>query len=201
MASVPHEKVGVLGLGAGAMAAYAKPGVSMTFYEIDPVVKEIAEEHFDYLEQCGDHCTVKIGDGRQLMQEEPNDKFDIIVLDAYNSDSVPTHLLTLQAMKEVYLPKLAEDGVLVFHTSNRYLDIEGVVGRLVERLGLTSRTRLHHPTDEQTRRYIYASKYTVVAREPANLRSIVQKDGWEPTGRADVVWTDDFTNLVSIMKW
>ncbi len=198
--TVPNQSMAVLGLGAGALAEYAEEGKHMTFYEIDPVVHRIAKQNFEYLDRCGDRCTVRIGDGRQLMGEESDDKFDVIVLDAYNSDSVPTHLLTRQSIEDVYLPKLADDGVLVFHTSNRYLDIEGVVGRLAEELDLATRTRLDHP-GELADQYVYASKYTVVARKPAHLREILDKSEWEPTERADVVWTDDFTNLVSIMQW
>lgn len=199
--AIPHKQVLVVGLGAGAMTAYAKEGTHFDVYEIDPLVEEIAREHFTYLQMCGDRCTVKIGDGRKLVADEPDGKYDIIFLDAYNSDAVPTHLLTREAL-DLYLSKLAPDGVVVFHVSNRYLDIEGVVGAIVEDAGLVSRTQLHvPPKKERRRRQIDASCYTVVAREESHLRTLALGPRWKPTKPANVLWTDDFTNVVSVFEW
>ncbi|MFB6263494.1 MAG: spermidine synthase, partial [Bradymonadaceae bacterium] len=141
--AVPHDRVAVAGLGTGAMAAYAGPGAHFDFLEIDPAVERIAREHFTYLDQCGRHCDVHIGDARQLLEQRPDGTYDIIFMDAYNSDSVPTHLLTREAL-QLYLDKLDRDGVVVFHVSNRYLDVEGVVGSLAKSMGLIARTQLHH---------------------------------------------------------
>jgi SAM-dependent methyltransferase len=195
------ERVAVAGLGAGALAAYADPGDQFVFYEIDPVVEDIAREHFTYLEQCGEFCEVKIGDARKLLERAEPDTFEVIVMDAYNSDSVPTHLLTREAMK-LYLSKLKEDGVVVMHVSNRYLDIEGVVGALVEDLGLASCTRSYSPTtDRNDESLAYASTYTIVARDSSDLDPLREQGQCSETNDAGVVWTDRFSNVASVFEW
>src|SRR5262249_34230166 len=113
------QRLAVLGLGAGTMAAYADATHRMTFYEIDPAVEAVARKYFTFLGQCGSNCDVVMGDGRLQLAREPDASFDLILLDAFSSDSVPTHLLSLEAL-EIYLAKLKQDGVLLFHVSNRY---------------------------------------------------------------------------------
>lgn len=200
MESVPSERVAVAGLGVGAMAAYGGPDREMVFYEIDPVIETVAREHFTYLDQCGKYCEVRIGDARKLLEQEPDGAFDVIFMDAYNSDSVPTHLLTREAM-ELYLSKVDEDGVVVFHVSNRFLDIEGVVGSLAEEMDLATRSQIHFPRPELQSKLVYTSAYSAVAREEAHLRSIADDERWRETVRADVVWTDDYSNIVSVFDW
>jgi hypothetical protein len=198
--AIPHERVGVMGLGAGAMAAYAETGERFTFYEIDPVVERIARNDFTYLEQCAHRCDVVVGDGRKQIEKVDDDTYDVLFMDAYSSDSVPTHLMTREAF-EIYFDKLDDDGVLVLNVSNRYLELEGVVGALAETLGFTARTQLHEPTYEQALKEVYPSEYTVVARDEADLRGLAESDEWEKTRVADVVWTDDYTNIATIVKW
>ena len=199
--AIPHERVLVVGLGAGAMSAYAEDGMQFDIFEIDPLVEEMAREHFTYLEHCGARCTVTIGDGRHLIANAPDHNWDIIFLDAYNSDAVPTHLLTREAL-DIYLQKVKPGGIIVFHVSNRYLDIEGVVGAVVQDAGVVSRTQLHiPPKSERKAKHIDASKYAVVARKVEDLRTIATDDAWRETRPADVVWTDDFTNVISVFEW
>lgn len=194
---IPAERVGVLGLGAGAMAAYGGPDRPIDFFEIDPIIEEVAREDFTYLDQCGRHCDVQIGDGRRLLEEAEDDRYDLLFLDAYSSDSVPTHLLTREAL-DTYFDKVDEDGVLVFNVSNRYLNIESIVGALAEDAGYEARTQLHRsPSD---RPLVYTSAYTVVARSEDHLEGLADGSNWEETERADVVWTDDFTNIVRVLK-
>ncbi len=198
--AVPHREVGVAGLGVGAMAAYGGPETRMRFFEIDPAIERVAREHFTYLDQCGPFCEVELGDARRLLEETDDDTFDILFMDAYNSDSVPTHLLTREAL-ELYLSKIDDDGVIVFHVSNRYLDIEGVVGGLVEDRGLVSRTQIHRPDEDLQNRHVYTSAYTVVARDRADLRKIADSDRWRETDAADIVWTDNYSNIPSVFDW
>jgi len=197
---IPHEEVGIAGLGTGGMATYAEPGTHFTFYEIDPVVEEIAREHFTYLEHCGERCSVQIGDARKLLEREPDDGFDLLFMDAYNSDSVPTHLLTKEAL-DLYMSKIDEDGVVVFHVSNRYLNVESIVGRLADQAGLVARTRTYQPPDDGSLPLAFGSVYTVVARDASDLHGLAQSDHWKPTQKADVLWTDTFTNIVSVYDW
>lgn len=199
--AIPHKRVLVVGLGAGAMASYAHDGTHFDILEIDPLVHDIAEEYFTYLDVCGENCTVSIGDGRRLISES-DETWDLIFLDAYNSDAVPTHLLTREAL-DLYLEHLSPGGVIIFHVSNRYLDIESVVGAIAADAGLVSQTQLHNPPRRERRvNHIDRSKYSVVARSVDDLAPLlVEKYVWRDTRKADVVWTDDFTNIISVFEW
>ena len=201
LSTFAHRDLLVVGLGAGAMSAYAGGGVTMDIFEIDPLVEELAREHFTYLSLCGEHCTVAIGDGRRLVEEAPDEKWDIIFLDAYNSDSIPTHLMTREAL-DLYFRKVKAHGLVVFHVSNRYLDLEGVVGALAWDGDYASVSRLHSPPKTDRRiKQVDISRYTVVARDEADLGPLAEDPDWEPTKVAEVLWTDDFTNIVSVFDW
>ena len=120
------QRLGILGLGAGTMAAFADSAHHVTFYEIDPAVEPIARRYFTFLPRCGANCDIIIGDGRLQLAREHDGTFDLLLLDAFSSDSVPTHLLSREAL-HIYLSKLKPDGLLLFHVSNRYLDVEKLV--------------------------------------------------------------------------
>lgn len=199
------DTVGVLGLGVGAMAAYARGGSTYEFFEIDPVVVEIASEPtlFSYLKQCGDACTVSVGDGRLLIGERPEKSYDIIVLDAYNSDSVPIHLLTREAV-ELYLSRLKSQGILVFNATNRHMDIPQVVVDLAADLELESRVQSHWPRE----RYLYdlqvnPSTYVVVARDADALEFLGDDPRWKrlPPSEDLRIWTDDYADLLRYYEW
>ena len=114
-------RVGAIGLGVGTLAAYARPGDLFRFYEINPQVVEMAKKHFTYLVDCRGQCEIKLGDARlSLEAEPPQEKFDVIVVDAFSGDSIPTHLLTVEAF-DIYRKHLALRGVIAVHVSNRYL--------------------------------------------------------------------------------
>ncbi len=125
------RRVGVIGLGAGTLAAYSRPGDRFRFYEINPLVARYAEQHFTFLSQAREHATVEVllGDGRLLLESEPPQQFDLLVLDAFSGDSIPVHLLTREAF-QVYRKHLKPQGVLALHLSNLYLDLLPVAARL-----------------------------------------------------------------------
>ena len=133
----PPDEVGILGLGAGTIAAYAEPGEHFTFYEIDPAVERIASnpEYFTYLADCRGKTEVVLGDARRSLENGPRRQFDLMVLDVFSSDAVPLHLMTRQAL-QLYLRQLSPHGVLAFHISSRYFDLEPVLGRLAAEAGL-----------------------------------------------------------------
>jgi hypothetical protein len=108
--------------------------------------------------------------------------------------------MTKEAL-ELYLSRVDEDGVLVFNVSNRYLDIEGLVGALAEDKGLVARTRFHYPRRNLRNKNVYTSVYTVVARDEEDLRSLAENRGWKPTKTNGVVWTDSYSDVVSILDW
>jgi len=122
-------RFGIVGLGAGSLACYARKGEAWRFFEIDPVVVDIATKsnHFTYLANCLPKPDIVIGDARLTIAKEPDKSFDLLIIDAFTSDAVPVHLMTAEAL-QLYAAKLKDDGVLVLHISNRYLDLDSVLG-------------------------------------------------------------------------
>jgi hypothetical protein len=207
----PVIHVAVIGLGAGTLAAYARLGDTMTFYEIDPLVRDIATNrfYFSYVPDAisrGAAVGIEMGDARirmnQVRKERPGEHYDLIVVDAFSSDSIPVHLLTREAFR-LYFEMLRVRGLLVLHLSNRYLSLEPVVANLAEDAHLDGRLIRHDlaPAAEGAS----ASTWAVLARTPAALGELTKDPGWtsaklEPNPRVGV-WTDDFHNLLAIVDW
>ncbi|MCP4127445.1 MAG: hypothetical protein GY753_10320, partial [Gammaproteobacteria bacterium] len=120
------RNVAVIGLGVGTCAAYFQEGESLTFYELDPAIVNIAQNFFTYLVDCPAEVKMVVGDARLQLEQAPDHSYDIILVDAFNSDAIPTHLLTREALS-LYEKKLAPQGTLIFHTSSRYYDLLGVI--------------------------------------------------------------------------
>ncbi len=199
LGAIPHTTVAVVGLGAGAMAAYAAPGHRFDFFEIDPLVEKIARENFTYLSRCGDACTVTVGDGRRELAAN-SAVYDIIFLDAYNSDSVPMHLLTREA-HALYKSKLRGDGIVVYHVSNRYLDIGSAVGAIAKDAGDVCWVQLHRPSKELERsEKVMPSMYAVVATKPEILEPLRATGNWRPCPNSASLWTDDFGSILGLLK-
>jgi hypothetical protein len=191
------RRVAGIGLGAGALACYTRPGDGLTFYEIDPVVARIARdsELFSYLSDCGDPPVV-IGDGR-LSLERARERYDLIVVDAFNSDAIPVHLITREAI-ELYLDRLRTDrGELLFNVSNRYADLEPVLANAARELGLACQIQRHVPTDAQRERGYSASEWALLTAGEGVLPL------WRTCGddRSLATWTDDYSNLLSVVDW
>jgi len=145
-----HEQVGIVGLGTGAMAWYASPGDTFDLFEIDPLVVELAQDphYFNYLSSSAAEQTVMIGDARQSLQRLDAD-YDILVIDAFSSDSVPTHLLTIEAF-ELYRERVVDDGIVFVHVSNRHFDLVPVLTRIASELDLEVRVQIWTPTAAQS---------------------------------------------------
>lgn len=188
-------KVGVLGLGVGSVACYAWPGQHYTFYEIDPIVARLAQdpESFTFLSECAPDADIVLGDGRLTLADESEDAYDILLIDAFSSDSVPAHLLTREAIA-LYMSRIKDDGVVLLHVSNRYMGLETVVARVAGELGVPARTQYRTLAGEGYR--AQSSTVVVLARNDLALApldttgawSILESDG----GRA---WTDDYSNI------
>ncbi len=131
------REIAVVGLGVGSLATYARPAQRWTFFEIDPAIERIARtrEYFSFMEACGDRCHVVLGDARVSLNRVPEHTYDLLVLDAFSSDSIPMHLMTREAVS-LYLSRLTPDGVLVMHISNRHLRLSPIVARLAASQGL-----------------------------------------------------------------
>jgi hypothetical protein len=196
--------VGAVGLGAGTIAAYGRPGNQFTFYEIDAAVARIASDpqYFTYLRDSKARVRIVIGDGRLKIAAAPDRSYDLIVLDAFSSDSVPVHLLTREAV-ELYLGKLRPNGLLAFHISNNYLDLKPVVGGIARTLGCVALAQDYRPSPEQQRRGADPSTWVIVARNTGALATLRNDPRWRPVNQTSglPVWTDQFSNILSVAKW
>ena len=197
----PQQRFGVVGLGSGTMAAYADAGHHVTFYEIDPSIEPIARRYFTFLTRCGSNCDVVIGDGRLQLVRADNESFDLLMLDAFSSDSVPTHLVSREAL-ELYLSKLARDGILLFHVSNRFLDVERLVSSLVIDRGLVAFSRFDD-AGELRKEGKSSANHLVAARRLEDLGPIAANPNWKRVTRPTdfQLWTDDYSNLLSLIRW
>jgi hypothetical protein len=205
--AVPPERVkrvGVVGLGTGAMAAYARPGQAWTFYEIDPAVARVAADgrYFTFLSGCQGACEVVLGDARRQLARVPDGSFDLLVLDAFSSDAIPVHLLTREALA-LYVRKLAPGGVLAMHLSNNHLDLPPLVGRLARDHDPPLVVRYAHdePSEAEREDGKAASQWVVLARSEADLGAMAGGPHWQPVpARPGPVWRDDFANILSVWK-
>jgi SAM-dependent methyltransferase len=194
------DRLAFVGLGTGALAAYAAPGQSATFFEIDPAVVRIARDPslFSYLELSAGDIGIVLGDGRRTLALEPPAAFDVIVLDAFSSDAIPVHLVTLEAV-ELYLERLRPGGILAFHITNRYVDLEPVLGEIAAALDLQARVRGDRGDGTRAR---MPSRWMVLAANAGALGAMADDERWAPPGvpsRA-VVWTDDFSNILRVLR-
>ena len=203
-----RKRVAAVGLGCGAMAAYAQPGEAWTFYEIDPGVVRIARDsgHFTFLRDCEVRCKVEpkivLGDARRQLEREPDGAFDLIVLDAFSSDAIPVHLLTQEAFA-MYGKKLAPHGVLAFHLSNRYLDLPPLVGRLgaAHDPPFTTKVDDNFATERELEEGKLRSLWAVLYRDETDLGPAAQDRRWSAMRiTPGPVWTDGFSNLLAVWK-
>ena len=203
-------RVAVIGLGTGAIAAYARPGDVMTYYEIDRLVRDIAidQGHFTYVPDArarGATIQVEMGDARvrldQVRRERPAERYDVILVDAFSSDAIPVHLLTREALR-LYLDMLAPGGIVAMHISNRHLRLEPVVARLAWDAALPGRLLQH---DEAESEGADRSTWVLLSLSGAALQGLAADPRWKETPlevEPEVdVWTDDKHDLLSVLKW
>lgn len=197
-AFVDGGNIGVVGLGAGALACYRKPDQTWRFYEIDAAVDRIARDPalFSYMSSCAADIPTQLGDARIVLANESDmDLFDVLIIDAYSSDTIPVHLMTEEAF-ELYISRLAADGVLVLHISNRYFELAPVIERVASKLGLYSYINYHHPDDLGVGEY--GSDVVAISRVDISENL---SDGWDAiipeNGR---IWTDDYSNLLGALQ-
>ncbi len=191
-------RIAVVGLGAGGIMGYAKPGQNWTLYEIDPFVAQIASDPklFGFLSGSPAPYRIVLGDARQELKSAPQDAYDVLILDAYSSDTIPVHLITREAL-DIYRQKLAPGGVLVWHISNKFFDLEPVIGRLASDGGWQSRIRLNlNVTDAQRDKDgIAPSIWAVLAREPADFGALNRNANWRPMRTSAQLWSDQKSSL------
>ncbi len=202
---LPAARVGVIGLGTGSMAAYGTQDQSWTFFEIDPVVVEIAVDprFFTYLADSAASWRIVPGDGRLSIAACAESAFDLIIADAYTSDAIPVHTITREAVA-LYLTRLSPGGLLAFHISNTHIDLEPVLGAISRSLGCEAFIRVDDaisPEEQRTGRA--ASTWVVLASRPQTLTSFAGDPAWRAleTPRNTRLWTDDYSNLLRAIRW
>ncbi len=195
--------VAAVGLGTGSIACHAQPGQQMTFYEIDPLVEQIARDpdFFSYLRDCPGEHEVVLGDARLQLDDAPDGEYGVIVADAFSSDAIPVHLMTREAI-DLYLDKLREDGTIAIHISNRHLELEPVLGDLARDRGLACYAQFDVETEDYPGKF--ASHWVTMAGEPGHLGGVPNDGRWQPCATnpdSDRVWSDDFSNLLGTLNW
>lgn len=190
-------KIGVVGLGAGTLAVYGRPGDIYRFYEINPQVIQIARSEFTFLTGTGAQTETVLGDARLNMEREPPQNYDVLAIDAFSSDSIPVHLITHEAMA-VYLKHMKPDGVIAFHVTNRFLKLAPVVKRIAEAYGLHTALL----SDEAEDTDYSKTDWVLVTRN----RALLEREDIARAAEAisDIpglrLWTDDYNNLFRILK-
>jgi hypothetical protein len=190
-------RVAVIGLGAGSLVCAPAPGETWKFFEIDQSMVDTARDvrHFTYINSCAPDLKPVMGDARLTFAREPDGIYDLIVVDAYSSDAIPIHLATEQAMK-IYKDRLAPQGVVLMHVSNKHLELISVAVGIADANGLKS--WVYDEDSNRDDEYIFATSVVVSVREEADIGKLASSKLWELT-EADQnqrVWTDDYCNVL-----
>jgi spermidine synthase len=198
--------IAIVGLGSGSIASYLERGQSLTYYEIDPSVVRIAQtpDYFTFLAGSKGKIDIVLGDGRLTLAHAPDQAYGLIVVDAFSSDAIPLHLITREAV-QLYLSKLAPGGVLAFHISNRYLNLEPVLGDLAGAAGVECLGQIQSvdPNSEDGRAGKSGAHYVVLSKSQDFVKGLALRDTrWRSVAPRPAVrlWTDDFSNILSVLK-
>jgi hypothetical protein len=190
-------RIGLVGVGIGTLVTYGRDGDVFRLYELNPEVLALARRQFTYLGDSPALIETELGDARLVLEREPPQRFDVLVVDAFSSDSIPVHLLTREAM-QVYRRHVGAGGVIAFHISNRYLDLTGVVRQLADEAGLTAVRMLDDPGESH---YLYRSDWIIVTDDVALIETLHAQGGTETPLRPGLrPWTDDHHNLFQVLK-
>jgi len=194
----PGRRMGFIGLGAGTLAAYGRRGDAFRFYEINPLVERIARTEFLFLRESEAAVDCALGDARLTLEREAPRHYHLLAVDAFSGDSIPVHLLTLEAF-QLYFRHLEPDGILAVHISNRYLDLEPVVEQAARALG---KETLVVDTAEDEDADVFAATWVLLTGKAGLFRTGLFKGagaGPEPA-RNVRIWTDDYSNLYKVLK-
>ncbi len=198
--------VGVVGLGCGSLAYYWVKDQPLVFFEIDPVVIRIAQDPslFTFLRDSQARCEVVEGDARISLADQPDGRFGLLVIDAFSGDSIPVHLLTIEAL-ELYRQKLAPGGAIAFHVSNNYFEFEPVLAANAARLGMVGRAwrdRGADLTERDRRRGRLPSHWLLLSSTSEGLKWIAGDPRWKPlaTSPQQTIWTDDYANVLGALR-
>jgi SAM-dependent methyltransferase len=190
-------RIGVIGLGTGTVASYGRLGDYVRYYEINPLVLNIARKEFFFLSDCKAKLDVAMGDARLSLEREAPENFDVLAVDAFSSDSIPVHLLTREAM-ELYFRHLKPDGILAVHISNRYLDLQPV---LQGEAAVTNKVARVVDTDDDETQDVFGATWVLLSNPAAGFAQDVLSSSAPLDSKRNVrLWTDDYSNLFKILK-
>lgn len=191
--------IGVIGLGSGTMASYGREGDTVRFYEINPLVEQVARSQFTYLADCKGKLDVVLGDARRSLESEPPQNFDLLAVDAFSSDAIPVHLLTKESFAE-YFRHMKPDGILAVHISNRYLNLEWVIRLAAQSLNKKILDVWDEASDDDP--ILSSSDWMLVSTNPNAFTEAKWAKLGEPTARPArlKLWTDEYSNILSIVK-
>jgi hypothetical protein len=193
------KRVGVIGLGTGTVAAFGNPGDAVLFYEINPLVERLSRHWFTFLHDSSARVEVILGDARLSLAAEKPQHFNVIVVDAFSGDAIPVHLLTREALA-LYRKHLLPGGVIVFHVSNQYINLEPVVASIAEDAGMKAES-VHSRGDEQNG-YYYADWILVTANETLLSQPEIVNNGFATPLQGNVrLWTDNYSSVFPLLKW
>lgn len=195
-----NRRIGVVGLGVGTLAAWGRAGDVMRFYEINPVVRQFAEETFTYLRHSTAHVEIVMGDARLSLEQEAPQEYDVLVLDAFSSDAIPTHLLTRESFEE-YLRHLRPDGVMAVHISNRHVDLAPVMENLAAALGLEAALISRPKSGREwwmlpSQWYLLTRNKEFLAQPEVRMAMSERRKDRRPT----MLWTDDYASLYPLLR-
>jgi spermidine synthase len=199
---IETARIGIVGLGVGSLACYARPGQTWDYYEIDEMVDRVARtpEMFNFMSHCAPGSSTHLGDARIVLAQQDL-TFDIMVLDAYSSDSIPVHLVTREAV-EMYLDRLAATGVLVFHISNRYYDLTQPLARIAGETGLLAAKRVDAPDPANPLpKGAKPSVVMMLTPDADKMAALLRDPRWQAVASdGGAAWTDDHAHLLSALK-
>ena len=193
------RRIGILGLGCGTLAAYGRPGDTLRIYEINPQVVEIARSQFTYLKDSLARAEIEVGDGRLVLETEPSQQFDVLVMDAFSGDSVPVHLITKEAFHE-YFRHMKPDGIVAVNVTNHYLDLRPVIAAAAAAFGKVALLYQYHPDEDN---FLCFDCAWVLIMDPSAASALprLERAGDPLRPRPKFrLWTDDFSNLFQIIK-
>jgi SAM-dependent methyltransferase len=198
----PSMRIGVVGLGAGTIAAYTRAADRMRYFEIDPAVARIAGDphYFTYLSQCAQgKVDVVLGDARLTLSNEGARQFDLVILDAFSADNIPTHLLTREAFA-LYFRVLKDGGVVMLHITNRNLALEGPAAATAKAAGALARIKIFTPPKDPSGLVMARSKVMAMSKSQATLDAVTSGPGWRTAEPRDLQpWTDEYTNVAGAL--
>ncbi len=210
----PNASIGIVGLGAGTLACYRKPGQRWTIFEIDPVMVDIARDpsKFTFLSDCAADTPIVIGDARLQIAQQPAERFDIVVIDAFSSDAIPLHLLTKEAIG-IYARALKPDGILLIHISNRFFGLEPVLAAEAKARGWTSAIRMDPGPVGDEYGDLTGSNWVALTATPQRMQQLTggirprkdsrDLDAWVPLAARPNFerWTDDYASTLPVLIW